>query len=32
LEAGEDPEAIEQSMPDLGDMSSAAGGDDFGVM
>lgn len=29
LEAGEDPEAIEKSMPDLAD---AAGGDDFGVM
>lgn len=30
LEAGEDPESIEQSMPDLG--SSSSGGDDFGVM
>lgn len=29
LEAGEDPEAIEKSMPDLG---GAAAGDDFGVM
>ena len=29
LEAGEDPEAIEQSMPDLG---APTGGDDFGVM
>lgn len=29
LEAGEDPEEIEKSMPDLGD---TAGGDDFGVM
>lgn len=29
LEAGEDPDAIEKSMPDLG---GAAGGDDFGVM
>ncbi len=29
LEAGEDPEAIESSMPDLGGES---GGDDFGVM
>lgn len=29
LEAGEDPEAIEKSMPDLG---SAVSGDDFGVM
>ncbi|PKO23911.1 MAG: FmdB family transcriptional regulator [Chloroflexi bacterium HGW-Chloroflexi-1] len=40
LEAGEDPEAIEQSMPDLGDGADggfgagggAGGGDDFGVM
>ncbi len=30
LEAGEDPESIEESMPDFGD--SPAGGDDFGVM
>lgn len=29
LEAGEDPEAIEKSMPDLG---GADAGDDFGVM
>ena len=29
LEAGEDPEAIEQSMPDLG---GSEGGTDFGVM
>ena len=29
LEAGEDPEAIERSMPELGGES---GGDDFGVM
>ncbi len=29
LEAGEDPESIEESMPGLGD---AGGGDDFGVM
>jgi putative FmdB family regulatory protein len=29
LEAGEDPEAIEESMPDLG---GAGGQDDFGVM
>jgi hypothetical protein len=29
LEAGEDPDSIEQSMPDLG---GGAGGDDFGVM
>lgn len=29
LEAGEDPEAIERSMPDLG---GAGAGDDFGVM
>jgi putative FmdB family regulatory protein len=29
LEAGEDPEAIEKSMPDL---AAGAGGDDFGVM
>ena len=28
LESGEDPEAIEKSMPELGD----SGGDDFGVM
>lgn len=28
LEAGEDPESIEKTMPDLG----GAGGDDFGVM
>ena len=40
LEAGEYPEAIEQSMPDLGDGADggfgagggAGGGDDFGVM
>ncbi len=31
LEAGEDPEAIEKSMPDLGGDDSG-GGDDFGVM
>ncbi len=29
LEAGEDPESIEDSMPDLG---APGGGDDFGVM
>ncbi len=29
LEAGEDPESIEQTMPGAGD---AGGGDDFGVM
>lgn len=29
LEAGEDPEAIEESMPDL---AGSEGGDDFGVM
>lgn len=29
LEAGEDPEAIEQAMPELG---GAGAGDDFGVM
>jgi len=29
LEAGEDPESIESSMPDLG---APGGGDDFGVM
>ena len=29
LEAGEDPESIEDSMPDLG---ASGGGDDFGVM
>jgi len=42
LEAGEDPESIEKSMPDLGDAGFGApgfgsddvgaGGDDFGVM
>lgn len=32
LEAGEDPEAIEQAMPDLGGAGSEMGGDDFGVM
>ena len=33
LEAGEDPEAIERSMPDLaGAEGSNMGGDDFGVM
>jgi putative FmdB family regulatory protein len=32
LEAGEDPEAIEQSMPDLAGAGAGAGGDDFGVM
>ena len=33
LEAGEDPEAIEKSMPDLGgDDAGGGGGDDFGVM
>lgn len=31
LEAGEDPESIEKSMPELGDMGGGAG-DDFGVM
>jgi putative FmdB family regulatory protein len=31
LEAGEDPEEIEKSMPDLGG-PDAGGGDDFGVM
>jgi putative FmdB family regulatory protein len=31
LEAGEDPEAIEKSMPDLGGDAGGAG-DDFGVM
>jgi putative FmdB family regulatory protein len=30
LEAGEDPESIEESMPDLG--AAPPGGDDFGVM
>ncbi len=29
LEAGEDPEAIEQAMPDLG---GASAGDDFGIV
>ena len=33
LEAGEDPESIEESMPDLaGDGGMGMGGDDFGVM
>jgi len=33
LEAGEDPKAIEQSMPDLGGADGGfGGGDDFGVM
>jgi putative FmdB family regulatory protein len=33
LEAGEDPESIEQSLPDLGDAGGGGGGgDDFGVM
>jgi putative FmdB family regulatory protein len=33
LEAGEDPESIEKSMPDLGgDDAGGGGGDDFGVM
>jgi putative FmdB family regulatory protein len=33
LEAGEDPETIEKSMPDLaGAEDSGMGGDDFGVM
>ncbi len=32
LEAGEDPESIEKSMPDLTGDASGAGGDDFGVM
>lgn len=33
LEAGEDPESIEQSMPDLGGGDSGGpGADDFGVM
>ena len=32
LEAGEDPEAIEESMPDLGGGSGSGGQDDFGVM
>jgi len=31
LEAGEDPESIEQSMPDLAG-EGGMGGDDFGVM
>lgn len=31
LEAGEDPESIEGSLPDLGD-AGAGGSDDFGVM
>jgi hypothetical protein len=31
LEAGEDPEEIEKSMPDLGG-DAGGGGDDFGVM
>ena len=35
LEAGEDPESIEKTMPELGDsggLGSDGGGDDFGVM
>ncbi len=33
LESGEDPEAIEKSMPDFGDTGAdVGGGDDFGVM
>ncbi len=32
LEAGEDPESIEKSMPELGDTMGGGGGDDFGVM
>lgn len=32
LEAGEDPEAIEKSMPDLAGAGGGQGGDDFGVM
>ena len=32
LEAGEDPEAIEKSMPELGGEGGGMGGDDFGVM
>lgn len=32
LEAGEDPEAIEKSMPKLGGEGAGMGADDFGVM
>lgn len=32
LEAGEDPEEIEKSMPDLGGGGDSMSGDDFGVM
>ncbi len=34
LEAGEDPEAIEKSIPELGEGAGGSdyGGDDFGVM
>ncbi len=32
LEAGEDPESIEESMPDLGGAGGDTGGEDFGVM
>jgi putative FmdB family regulatory protein len=32
LEAGEDPESIEQSMPELAEAGGGMGGDDFGVM
>jgi putative FmdB family regulatory protein len=32
LEAGEDPESIEKSMPDLAGEGGGVGGDDFGVM
>lgn len=32
LEAGEDPESIEKSMPELAGADAGLGGDDFGVM
>ena len=32
LEAGEDPDAIEKSIPELAGDSGGMGGDDFGVM
>jgi putative FmdB family regulatory protein len=32
LEAGEDPEEIEKSMPDIGSGAGGDAGDDFGVM
>jgi len=31
LDAGESPEAIEQSLPDMADTSGGSGGDDLGI-